>query len=324
VKSVELFGTEDVYDISVPATENFIAEGIVTHNCAELLLLSRTFRATARSRLNAGAMFIPDGLSAAADSEVHDLGEINPDTGEPVFMPVEDTDAFETELIEAMTLPIQDESSASAVVPLLIRGPSELGEAIRQFKFERSFDPALAQRADRVLERILQGMDVPKETVIGLAEIRYGNTIHIDESLYKAHIEPLILLICDALTHIYLHPALISLGFNRQQVERVVVWYDPSEIVTRPNKAADATEGFDRKILSAQAWRKVHGFSEGDAPSAEETMFRAAVDRGALSPELVQQLLLNMAPELMEKIRSQQQEDSPAPLPQDVETLLRG
>jgi hypothetical protein len=31
--------------------------------CAELLLLNRTFRATARSRLNAGALYLPDGLS---------------------------------------------------------------------------------------------------------------------------------------------------------------------------------------------------------------------------------------------------------------------
>ena len=52
-----------------------------------------------------------------------------------------------------MTTPIRDEDSASAVVPLIIRGPAELGDKIKQFKFERSFDPALAQRADRVLER---------------------------------------------------------------------------------------------------------------------------------------------------------------------------
>ena len=37
--------------------------------CAELLLLNRTFRATARSRLNAGALYLPDGLSVAAQAD---------------------------------------------------------------------------------------------------------------------------------------------------------------------------------------------------------------------------------------------------------------
>ena len=37
--------------------------------CAELLLLNRTFRATARSRLNAGALYLPDGLSVAASTD---------------------------------------------------------------------------------------------------------------------------------------------------------------------------------------------------------------------------------------------------------------
>lgn len=636
---------------------------------SELLLLNRTFRATARSRLNAGALFIPDGLSAAADSDVHEISDINPETGEPVFMPVEDTDAFEEELLEAMTLPIQDESSASAVVPLLIRGPSELGDAIKQFKFERSFDPSLAQRADRVLERILQGLDVPKEAVTGLSGIKYclsestqcltrqgwrnysdvevgddiltynhdngyaqwqpiqalnvfnvdpdeelveihhrnhhsistkdhrwpvikthqnvrpgterrfvtseslacsdlvplaapaidipqeqkytdafvelvawywtegnivnydavrvdgtarrryamisqsravnsnnvirittcltqlfgeprrskvgtpswnlssssdrrtavfvlndeaskelttivsgkekivsldfiqqltpaqlelfidisiaadghvqasgsknifqknknalaafelaciltgkgitwhtrsdgyqigitnktsfrpksprrsrehlrprlvtdvtskvwcpttanhtwyarhndtvfitgnSNAVQIDENLYKAHIEPLILLICDALTSVYLHPALLALGFNRPQVERVMVWYDPSEIVTRPNKAEDAKYGFDNNLISAQSWRKVHGFSESDAPDPKETLLRTAMERGVLPPELVQQLLYSLAPDLLDKLREDQQASSPAPLPQDVENILKG
>ena len=74
-----------------------------------------------------------------------------------------------------MTTPIADQDSAAAVVPLLIRGPAELGEKIKLFKFERSFDPALAERADRALDRIMQGIDVPKDVVTGLANVKYSN-----------------------------------------------------------------------------------------------------------------------------------------------------
>lgn len=139
--------------------------------CSELLLLNRTFRATARSRLNAGALYLPDGLSVAAQGDV-DIYDDDSDL-DPALVAAEAEDDFEEQLIDAMTTPIRDEESASAVVPLIIRGPAELGDKIKQFKFERSFDPALAQRADRVLERILQGLDVPKDIVTGLANVKY-------------------------------------------------------------------------------------------------------------------------------------------------------
>ena len=38
VKSIEYFGKREVYDITEPATHSFIANGIVVHNCGEVLL----------------------------------------------------------------------------------------------------------------------------------------------------------------------------------------------------------------------------------------------------------------------------------------------
>jgi hypothetical protein len=197
--------------------------------CAELLLLNRTFRATARSRLNAGALYLPDGLSVAAQGDPEYPYDSEDGIG-PGITAEEAEDEFEEQLIDAMTTPIRDEESASAVVPLIIRGPSELGDAIKQFKFERSFDPALAQRADRVLERIMQGLDVPKDVITGLANVKYSNALQIDESLYKAHIEPLMLLIVDALTVVYLRPYLTANGYTEEEVSRITVWYDPSAV----------------------------------------------------------------------------------------------
>ena len=150
--------------------------------CAELLLLNRTFRATARSRLNAGALYLPDGLSVASSPDP-DYPYDDENNLYPGMTAEEAADEFEDSLIDAMTTPIRDEDSASAVVPLIIRGPAELGDKIKQFKFERAFDPALAERSDRVLERILQGLDVPKDIVTGLANVKYSNALQIDESL---------------------------------------------------------------------------------------------------------------------------------------------
>jgi hypothetical protein len=290
--------------------------------CAELLLLNRTFRATARSRLNAGALYLPDGLSVAAQADP-DYPYDSEDGIGAGFTAEEAEDEFEEQLMDAMTTPIRDEESASAVVPLIIRGPAELGDKIKQFKFERSFDPALAQRADRVLERILQGLDVPKDVVTGLANVKYSNALQIDETLYKSHIEPLMLLIADALTVVYLRPYLIASGFTDTEVNRLVVWYDPSAIATRNDRAADADSGFDRGAVSYDTWRRAHGFSDQDAPTPTEMAIRMLSERGTLTPELTEAMLGAVAPDVMAAIRTAQQEASVAPLPPEVEQALQ-
>ena len=291
--------------------------------CAELLLLNRTFRATARSRLNAGALYLPDGLSVAATPDPNYPYEDEDGLySEPT--PEELHDEFEDQLIDAMTTPIRDEDSASAVVPLIIRGPAELGDKIKQFKFERSFDPALAERADRVLERILQGLDVPKDIVTGLANVKYSNAMQIDESLYKAHIEPLMLLIADALTVVYLRPYLIANGYDPVEVNKIVVWFDPSQVATRNDRAMDADSGFEKMAVSFETWRRAHGFSDADAPDPVELGLRLLIEKGALTPELTESLLTAYAPEVMKAARESQQASSVGPVPDALEQALGG
>lgn len=629
--------------------------------CEELMLLDRAVRATAKSRLNAGALFIPDGLSVASSPDI--ISDEADDAEEAA-------DSFEEELLAAMTTPITDEASASAVVPLLIRGPGELGSQIKQFKFERSFDSALADRADRVLERILQGIDMPKDIVTGMASVKYAastdteimtrsgwkaytdvqigedvytlnhetgrgewqplleinihdhdgpmlllesathsslttpehrwaivkngpkvklgterrwttsaegfaaidrvetaaecgnlpiepkytddfvrlvalytsdgwmeipgrgrpraniakternrnpevlgvirailngidrghreyestsktpngepciahrfrlsvdasqalfavaegvekivtfdfinsltfaqlnlfldaliaigdgnlingrmdirrywqterarlepiamaavlagytvrwldkpqrstgnplvpnarpcwgltvtkanrwfsphaikrhggmswknyvgkvwcpttlnhtwlarrsgkvfftgnsNAVVINQSLFKAHIEPMTLLICDALTMMFMRPALAASGFSQEMVDRVVVWYDPSDILTSADRASSANEGWDRYLISGSTWRTAHGFAETDAPSGEELIKRIAVSRGQVAGELAESIYQQIAPDLLKQVREGNITGSKTPMPENLKQLL--
>jgi hypothetical protein len=238
------------------------------------------------------------------------------------YNPEEAADDFEDQLIDAMTTPIKDEDSASAVVPLIIRGPAELGDKIKQFKFERSFDPALGERSDRVLERIMQGLDVPKDIVTGLANVKYSNALQIDESLYKAHIEPLMLLIVDALTVMYLRPYLIANGYSEAEVKDVCIWYDPSLVSTRNDRATDADSGFDKMAVSFDTWRRAHGFSAADAPDAKELALRLVMQKGMVTPELTEAMLQSVAPEMMGALRQQTMENNGAAIPPEIDELL--
>jgi len=287
--------------------------------CDELLLINRTSRGGLRARANAGLLFLPDALALAAEAD-EDLID------DPMRGEVEDPefDAFETELMEALITPVQEEDSASAVVPLLVRGPLEAGAAIRHITLDRPFDQQMVARGDRVLERIMQGLDMPKDVVAGLANVKYSNAIQINEQLYKAHVEPLVLLICDSLTVVYLRPALRAMGFDEATVKRSVIWYDPSEILTRPDRAESANNGYDRKALSAAAWRKAHGYSDIDAPTPDESLFREALNRGPFSPELAEALFKIMAPMLLGEVRDANLAASPSPFPEGVQNVLEG
>lgn len=291
--------------------------------CDEVLLLGRAARATARSRLNAGALYLPDGLSIAHDPDEETEPTLDGDNA--ISDIAEEDDSFEQELMDAMTTPISDEASASAVVPLIIRGPAELADKIKHIKFERAWDPALAERADRVLERILQGLDMPKDIVAGLASVKYSNAVVIDDQLYKAHIEPLIVMICDALTEVYFRPSLEAMGYDPEIISRAMLWYDPTEILTRPDRAESANQGFDRGALSYEAWRRSHGYPEADAPTQDEMVKRAVLNRGPVTPEIATAILQILAPTLLGQVRDQSLANSPVPpLSQDAQDVLDG
>ena len=257
----------------------------LTADCEELLLMSRMVRSTIRARLNAGILFVPDTMEVAAQSPSDDPN----DASDPAA-----DDTFSKEMYDSMVQPITDEASGSSVVPLLVRGPADQGDKIKHIEIRRSNDDGLINRAQVVLERVLQGLDVPKDIVTGLANVKYANAVVIDENLYKAHIEPLALMICDALTEIYLRPMLKENGVSEEDAAKIVVWYDPSEVVVRPDRGVDADNGYDRFLISADAWRRAHSFSDADAPTEDELARRLALEKVQIPEDATQTLLMQV------------------------------
>lgn len=258
--------------------------------CDQLLLEDRAMAASAKSRMNAGILFVPDGLSNAveSDSDVSDGSEII-------------DESFEEELIAGLVTPVEDVSSGATLIPTVIRGAQDLGAQIRHITFERKADAAHNSRADQLLDRILSGLDVPKDVAAGMSNVKYANAIVIEEQLYKAHIEPLVLLICDCLTIGFLRPALRAQGWPEETVNRAVVWYDPSAITAKPSKAEAAVTLYGLKVLGAEAVLRAHGFTPADAPTDLERVQRMAEERAAISDAMSETLLNSIIPEDMKK-----------------------
>lgn len=275
----------------------------VLDQCEQLVLLDQAMRNMARRAMNAGVVFVPAGITAFSDNADETIA-----------------DALAQSALQA----VESEAALSTVTPKVLTGPLELGNGIKFIPLTQPTDPNLATAAQKLLERILQGIDIPKDVVKGLADVKFANAIVIDDDLYRAHIEPLILLIVDTLTAVYLRPQLMK-GLDEASskiADRIVMWADTSSIVTRPDKSQAANEGFDKHLLSGEAWRRSRGFSETDAPDDEEIVRRVAMDRAPISPELGTVMIQALNPDFFDQAAKAGAEDSG--VPGDVQQLLNG
>lgn len=216
--------------------------------CEELSLLTREIKGDIHSRLaNAGLYWVPNEI----------------DYPEPAdFDPDEDGDAFTADLIATMSTAITDKESAAGTVPMVVRAPAQYIKDVRHDQFPIQSNNTIERRRDAVL-RFAQGVDLPVEIVTGQGDTTFANAVVIDDALFKAHIEPVLEMICSALTSGFLRSAL---GDDCP----FVVHYDASELLSRPNRAQDAKDAYDRDAIGAAPLRNALGFSDSDAPTEEE------------------------------------------------------
>jgi hypothetical protein len=254
--------------------------------CEELLLLGRDVRATARSRIaNNGVLLLPDSMSVAQMS--------NSNTSD-----VED-DPFLSALAEAMTTAMTDEGSAAAVSPLLLRGPEAALAAVRHVTFDRQVHAGNIEARQELISRLATGLDLPSEVLTGKADLNHWTAWQVDDDAFRHHIEPMVIVQVDALTVGYLWPMLDACNsWTPEQVRQVLIWYDPTELVTHPDRTQDALQLWDRIALSDEALRRITGFSENDKPGSQEILFRMATHVRSIDPAVQQAILKRLDPTL--------------------------
>lgn len=260
----------------------------ILSDCEALLLLTNQVKAEAKARQNAGILTVPNELSFGADDADDDVAPEGEEGEEAT------TDSFSEELLRAMTDPIADPSSAAAVMPLVIRGPSEhlKPDVLRHIKLDRGdATNVLEERITARVTRIARGINLPVEVVMGHQQTTYANAEQVDEDTFEDHFEPRALLLVDVLTVGFLHPQLDDAGEDPDLVDRMFVWFDPSDVVGEPDPIESADYGLDNGLISEQAWRRVKNWTEDDAPDPLELLIRSGLRRGILTADLTRALL---------------------------------
>jgi hypothetical protein len=261
--------------------------------CDELLTLQRMIRGIARSRMNAGILKLPNGITIASTS-----------VAETVEDEENENEQFLAELFDVMTTPITNENAGSSVVPWVLTGEAEDLKALDWLSMARESDKFLIDRLDKALDRILNGMDLPRDLITGFSNVKYNNAVQVDNNMYNSHVEPLAVMLCDAITSVILRAAVREKfpNLSPQSLRKIVTWYDPTEVVLKPDPAESATQGYELETLSAKTWRRAHGFADTDAPTQAEMAMRVVSKLTNFPPELSGRIVYTLFPKLFEGV----------------------
>jgi hypothetical protein len=237
----------------------------ILNECESLLILRRMIRATGRSRLaGRGLLLFPDEVSISVD---------NDDDMDPQADPVMDS------LANAMLTPIANEGDASSVVPIVVRGPADALKEIRLVELSATFDELALKTREELVGIIATGLDLPKEVIEGVADLNHWSAWQVDDNTFRHHIEPHVITLSDCWTSGFLRPYLegipdLDAAVAAEWIPRLMFWYDPTELVTHPDRMGNATALHNALAISDEAYRNAGGFDDGDAPSASEIELR--------------------------------------------------
>jgi hypothetical protein len=225
----------------------------------EVIVLTQVVDAIAKSRLSAGILFIPDEMSFGPDDEVEDPGD---DT--------DDIDEFMQELISHLRSPVDDRTSAAALVPLLLRGAADLGDKVKLIDLARDLDEMYQNLRAEALVRLARGMDIPPEMMEGKGGLNHWTGYNIDSEFASKHVIPLGNMIAEFITSAYFRPMLVEFeNFSELQAESFSLRFDPSNITAQPDARA-VREGYDRGVVNVMTYLRSLGLNEEALPSEEE------------------------------------------------------
>lgn len=209
----------------------------------------------------------------------------------PTPVSAESVDPFAQVLVDVGSKGVADPTSAQATIKIPIGaslGDSDLkiSDLVHVIDLSNPFSERMLDQRNAAVTRLATALDIPAEQLTGLGEMTHWGAAQIEEAGIKLHIAPDAEVICHAFTEGFLYPTLEAKGqsLTGPRGGRAVIWYDPSEIVMRPDRSKEALEAYDRGELSGKALLRELGFSETDQPDEKELARIIDLKRQLMTP----------------------------------------
>lgn len=267
--------TEELYRLWVPhPARQHLADSALNALAdvlEDILLAGREIRAASRSRSAAnGIWMVPIGMTQVKNTKKE---SDNPDDQSQRFM---------VDLTASLLAPIMNEGEPGSAAPIIITGTRDDIEVAKDsfIRFDRTTNPEILARLDHALRRMGTSIDLPPEIITGLAEVNHWTAWQIDASTFRHYLEPGLRLMVDSLTTCFIRASLLAQEFPPDQVRKLRVWYDASQITENPNRRQDALDARAEGAIGDDAFRQALGFNDGDAPTPEERLLMIAAKGG--------------------------------------------
>jgi hypothetical protein len=188
-------------------------------------------------------------------------------------------DPFVAMLLDIAGKNIREPGSATASIPIPIKFAGDGIEKWKHLTFGDGVDKELIEEREKELGRLATSLNMPAEVLKGLGTVNHWTSWQLAEDGIKLHISPVAELIGGGLTVGYLQPMLKAAGADLVGPNggKLIVWYDASELTSRPDKSAQAKSAHAEIAISDAALRRESGLDEADAPTPEETERQALV-----------------------------------------------
>lgn len=228
-------------------------------DCQRLLDLNDSIGSRLLSRLaSAGILYLPNSISM-------------PITPQPEGSDLAEMDPVIATVISYMTQSIQNRGTAAGALPIIMRGPDDLGEKIKHITLDRVIDEGEMRLREELRTTITRGQDLPVEVQTGMGSSNHWSSWSISDSTVTNHLQPMADRFADGLTRVFLRPALAQTGaFSPEEIRSVVVIADGSNVITRPNASEDYRQLHDRITVGDKALRDAAGAEESDVPAEDE------------------------------------------------------
>jgi hypothetical protein len=257
--------------------------------CEKVLILSNLEYGTATSHLNAGVLLFPHGI--LGKQLEHPDDDTGPDTaGNQTRNPTAQ------DIVNQMLTPISDPRSVAVAAPAILEADPGLIEKVRHVLLQRPFDATAAAMLDKAITRLANGVSLPREVLLGMTNATNWTAWMIDDQTWRAYLEPVAREFVQAATGGTFRPLLLAdwklLGYdeNRQigtgpdgrklTIRNLCLWMDATSLVGDPDEVDNVFKGWDTGLLGSAPARQKIGWSEGDAPTDEDTAHLLALKRG--------------------------------------------
>lgn len=237
----------------------------------EIELLTKREFAELDSRLTgAGIMFLPEGID----------------------FPRQETDpegmaGFMAYIQRAAAASMQDQSRASAMVPIMATIPDHLIEHLDKLapiNFWSELSEQITPMKDKAINRLASSAEIPGEVLTGIADSNHWTAWLISDEGIR-WIRGYLGLIADALTRGFLRRALEHMGVRNP--ERFAFAFDTSTLASKPNRLEEALQLHDRQLISDEEVVKAGAFSTDQMPTTEERAAQILLKLVMSQPDLI-------------------------------------